>query len=80
MNFRIIGLALLIAMIGMNLLRSLLDVDVPYILTIASGLLGLVALGVHSYQQNRLKNYVLMISVFLLVLVVVAAIQYYVVA
>jgi len=29
MNFRIIGLALLIAMIGMNLLRSLHDVDVP---------------------------------------------------
>jgi len=49
-------------------------------LTIASGLLGLVALGVHSYQQNRLKNYVLMISVFLLVLAVVAAIQFYVVA
>ena len=79
MNFRIIGLVLLIAMVGMNLMRSLLDVNVPYILTIASGLLGVVALGVHSYQKNRLKNYMLMVSVFLLVLVVVAAIQFFVI-
>ena len=80
MNFRIIGIVLLVAMIGFNLLRSLLDVDVPYIITIATGLLGLVALGVHSYQQNRLKNYMLRISVFLLALAVVAAIQYFVVS
>jgi hypothetical protein len=65
-------------MIGFNLMRSLLNMDVPYIITITTGLLGLVALGIHSYEQNRLKNYLLRISVFLLALAVVAAIQYFV--
>lgn len=79
MNFRIAGSILLIVMIVMNLMRSLLDINVPYWLTILTGLLGLMAFGVESYYRNRLKNYVLRISVFLMVLAAVAIIQYFVV-
>jgi hypothetical protein len=78
MNFRSMGIVLLVLVFVLGMTRSLLDINIPYALTLSMGLSGLVALGIDSYQRDRLKKFAFRVSVFVLVLVLIAAVQYFV--
>lgn len=78
MNFRITGIVLLLSMCVLNMIRSFSDLAIPYGLTIITGILGLIALGIDQHRRNRLKAYTLRLSVFVLALILIAALQYFV--
>lgn len=77
MTLRTIGLLLLAAMLlTAFVIRDLLHVEVPYWTTTLLGVLGIVALGVHHYQQQSFKRFALMLAVYLLVFAVLIVIQF----
>lgn len=78
MNFRIMGIVLLLLVFVLGMTRSLLDISIPYALTLSMGLSGLVALGIDSYKRDRLKKFAFRVSVLVLALILLAAVHYYV--
>lgn len=77
MNFRTTGIVLLLAMCVLSMVRSFSDLAIPYELTILFGLLGIVAIGIDRYRRDGLKGYVFRISVLVLALLLIAAVQYF---
>jgi Flp pilus assembly protein protease CpaA len=77
MNLRTTGLLLLFAMLLIGFVgRDLLQLDIPRWVSIVLMVLGIVALGIHSYQQKTFKKYVLMHFVYLLIFIVLIFIQF----
>lgn len=69
---------MLLTMCVLNLVRSFAHLNIPYGITILTGTLGLIALGVDQHRRNRLKGYVLRLSVLIAALMLIAAVQYFV--
>lgn len=77
MNFRMIGLLLLTAMILTGFVaRDFFGLEVPQWLPSLLGALGIVAMGISAYQEKKFKRFAIMAGGLLLIFIVLIVIQF----